>query len=39
MRAQKLMYETFVCKGAGSGQDNGANVPYGCYQMLGISGV
>jgi alpha-L-fucosidase 2 len=33
--AQKLMYETFVCKGAGSGQGNGANVPYGCYQMLG----
>ena len=33
--AQDLMYETFVCKGAGSGQGNGANVPYGSYQMLG----
>ncbi len=33
--AQKLVYQTFVCKGEGSGRGNGANVPYGCYQMLG----
>jgi alpha-L-fucosidase 2 len=33
--AQDLMYETFVCKGEGSGRGNGANVPYGCFQMLG----
>lgn len=33
--AQQLMYETFVCGGQGSGQGNGANVPFGCYQMLG----
>ncbi len=33
--AQDLVYRTFVCKGRGSGFGNGANVPYGCYQMLG----
>ncbi|MDR0429819.1 MAG: glycoside hydrolase family 95 protein [Tannerellaceae bacterium] len=33
--AQELMYRTFVCKGAGSGLGAGANVPYGCYQLLG----
>ena len=33
--AQQLMYETFVCGGQGSGHGNGANVPFGCYQMLG----
>lgn len=33
--AQELMYQTFVCKGAGSGQGQGANVPYGSYQLLG----
>ncbi|MDR1557842.1 MAG: glycoside hydrolase family 95 protein [Tannerellaceae bacterium] len=33
--AQDLMYETFVCKGKGSGQGNGADVPYGSYQLLG----
>ncbi|MDR1201846.1 MAG: glycoside hydrolase family 95 protein [Tannerellaceae bacterium] len=33
--AQELMYQTFVCKGEGSGQGNGANVPYGSYQLLG----
>ena len=33
--AQSLMYETFVCNGVGSGLGNGADVPYGCYQMLG----
>lgn len=34
-KAQELMYNTFVCKGAGSGQGRGANVPYGSYQLLG----
>ncbi len=33
--AQELMYQTFVCKGAGSGHGNGANVPYGSYQLVG----
>ncbi len=33
--AQALMYETFICKGEGSGQGDGANVPYGSYQLLG----
>lgn len=33
--AQELMYSTFVCKGAGSGLGQGANVPYGSYQLLG----
>ncbi|MDR2498694.1 MAG: glycoside hydrolase family 95 protein [Tannerellaceae bacterium] len=33
--AQELMYNNFVCKGEGSGLGNGANVPYGCFQLLG----
>lgn len=33
--AQDLMYKTFVCRGEGSGQGNGANLPYGSFQMLG----
>lgn len=33
--AQELMYNTFICKGAGSGLGQGANVPYGSYQILG----
>src|SRR5690554_4914440 len=33
--AENLMYETFVSKGAGSGYGQGANVPYGSYQVLG----
>ena len=33
--AQQLMYETFVCGGEGSGQGQGAGVPFGCYQTLG----
>ncbi len=32
--AQALMYETFVCKGVGSGYGDGANVPYGSYQIF-----
>ena len=34
-QAQQLMYETFVCGGAGSGNGQGAHVPFGCYQTLG----
>ncbi|HZK64632.1 MAG TPA: glycoside hydrolase family 95 protein [Puia sp.] len=33
--AQELMFKTFICKGAGSGEGNGANKPYGSYQVLG----
>lgn len=33
-QAQKLMYNTFVSQGAGSGRGQGANVPYGSYQVL-----
>ena len=33
--AQELVYKTFMCKGAGSGHGNGANVPFGCFQTLG----
>ncbi len=35
LEAEKLLSEHFTCAGAGSGQGNGANVPYGCYQTLG----
>ncbi|GHT14703.1 alpha/beta hydrolase [Bacteroidia bacterium] len=33
--AQKLIYKTFVCKGAGSGYGNGSDVPFGSYEVLG----
>lgn len=33
--AQELMYQTFVCKGAGSNLGDGANAPYGSYQIFG----
>ncbi len=33
--ATELTLETQICKGAGSGNGNGANVPFGCYQTLG----
>lgn len=33
--AQELVYKTFVCKGAGSGFGNGADVPYGSFEVLG----
>lgn len=33
--AQILMYDTFVCRGEGSGHGKGANKPYGSYQLLG----
>jgi alpha-L-fucosidase 2 len=34
-KAQELVYKTFVCRGKGSGQGNGANVPYGSFEVLG----
>lgn len=33
--AQELMYKTFVCKGDGSALGNGADAPYGSYQIFG----
>jgi|WetSurMetagenome_2_1015567.scaffolds.fasta_scaffold05097_3 alpha-L-fucosidase 2 len=33
--ATELTLKTQVCKGSGSGQGNGATVPFGCYQTLG----
>jgi len=33
--AQELTYKRLVCRGQGSGQGNGAKVPFGCYQTLG----
>ncbi|MCF2518644.1 glycosyl hydrolase family 95 catalytic domain-containing protein [Dyadobacter sp. CY351] len=33
--AQQLVNRNFVAKGAGSGHGDGANVPFGCYQVLG----
>lgn len=33
--ADRLANERLVCRGAGSGQGNGAYDPYGSYQMLG----
>ena len=33
--ATELTNSTQVCKGAGSGQGNGAEVPFGCFQTLG----
>jgi len=33
--ATELTNKTQICKGAGSGRGNGAEVPYGCFQTLG----
>ncbi len=33
--AEALVNANFTCAGAGSGKGAGANVPYGCYQVLG----
>jgi alpha-L-fucosidase 2 len=33
--AEKLVNDHFTCAGRGSGYGSGANVPYGCYQVLG----
>lgn len=34
-KAQQLMYEHFACGGRGSAFGNGADAPYGSYQILG----
>jgi alpha-L-fucosidase 2 len=33
--AERLVNQTFTCKGQGSGHAKGANLPFGCYQVLG----
>ena len=33
--AERLVNQTFTCRGEGSGHGSGANVPFGCYQVLG----
>ncbi len=33
--ATELTLKTQICRGAGSGHGNGANVPFGCFQTLG----
>jgi len=33
--AEALVNQNFTCKGPGSGSGSGANVPFGCYQVLG----
>lgn len=33
--AQKIVDANYICKGPGSGSGNGANVQFGCYQVLG----
>ncbi len=33
--AANVMMDHFICRGSGSGSANGANVPFGCYQVLG----
>lgn len=33
--AEELINKNFVCKGPGSGAGNGANVQFGCYEVLG----
>lgn len=35
VEAEQLVNETFTCQGKGSGHGSGANVPFGCYQVLG----
>ncbi len=34
-KAQELFNKTFICQGKGSGNGNGADIPYGSYQVLG----
>jgi alpha-L-fucosidase 2 len=35
VEAEKLVNENFICTGPGSGSGSGANVQFGCYQVLG----
>lgn len=37
--AEALVNKDFVCTGEGSGRGNGANVPFGCYQVLGALAI
>lgn len=39
VEAEALVNKTFTCQGAGSGSGRGANVPFGCYQVLGNLGL
>ncbi len=32
--AQAIINKNFICRGAGSGNGDGAKVPFGCYQVL-----
>jgi len=34
VEAQAIVNEDFICKGKGSGSGDGADVPFGCYQIL-----
>ncbi len=34
VEAEQLVNQRFTCLGQGSGYGNGANVPYGCYQVM-----
>ena len=38
VEAEKLVNANFTCQGQGSGQANGVNLPFGCYQTLGKHG-
>ncbi|MGE7774040.1 glycosyl hydrolase family 95 catalytic domain-containing protein [Chitinophaga sp. NPDC101104] len=33
--AQDILQQYFICTGQGSGHGNGANVPFGCFQVFG----
>ena len=35
VEAEQLVNQTFTCQGKGSGHGRGANVPFGCYQVMG----
>jgi alpha-L-fucosidase 2 len=35
VEAEALVNQNFTCQGRGSGHGSGANVPFGCYQVLG----
>ena len=35
VEAEALVNRHFTCQGSGSGHGSGANVPFGCYQVLG----
>jgi len=35
VEAEQLVNAHFTCQGPGSGHGSGANVPFGCYQVLG----